>query len=76
MANSYANYSIEELISMRASINAAISEKERQVHNKTLKKVLKALKTMAENYPYEDAFNLNDEYFTWEELYKYVREQN
>ena len=73
MANSYTDYSLEELISMKASIEVAIGEKKRKAYNEALQKVLDALKVMADNYPYEDAIEIDDEYFfTWRDLYDHM----
>ncbi len=70
MANSYTDYSLEELISMKASIEVAINEKKRQAYDEALENVLKALKVMADNYPYEEAYGTDDyEYMTWKDIY-------
>ena len=70
MTNSYTDYSLEELISMRTSIDAAINEKKKQAYDEALQKVIEALKVMADNYPYEEVYGTDDyEYVTWKDLY-------
>lgn len=75
MTNSYVNYSLEELISMKASIDVAIAEKKKQAYNEALEKVLEALEIMKTNYPYDEAIDFADgDYITWEELYRHIHE--
>ena len=75
MTNSYTNYSMEELISMKENIEKAINEKKRKAYNEALEKVLEALEIMKTNYPYDEAIDVDDgDYITWEELYRYIRE--
>lgn len=70
MTNPYIDYSLENLMSMKANIEAAIDEKKRQAYEEALQKVIEALKVMADNYPYEEVYGTDDyEYVTWKDLY-------
>jgi len=75
MTNSYTDYSLEELISMRKSIDAEIGKKQKQAYNEALGNVLKALKVMADKYPCEDVYETDDydyDYMTWQDLYSRI----
>ena len=75
MTNSYTNYSMEELISMKENIEKAIDEKKRKAYDEALEKVLEALEIMKTNYPYDEAIDFADgNYITWEELYRHIHE--
>ena len=68
----YSNYSIEELVNLQSEIRDLIDRKRMEKYNTAVDNVLNELKKMAEEYPYEDAFDYN-EAFTWKELYNMVR---
>lgn len=68
----YSNYSIEELVKVRAELNDLIDQKRAQAYEMGVSKVIDALEEMAENYPYDDAFDYEGEVI-WKELYDMVR---
>lgn len=68
----YSNYSIEELVNLQSEIRDLIDRKRMEKYDTAVNNVLNELKKMAEEYPYEDAFDHN-EAFTWKELYDMVR---
>lgn len=72
---SYNDYSLEDLLEMKSSIDAAIGRKKQQEYDAAIGKVLDALREMSEKYPREDAVEIECDYFlTWEGLFKLIRE--
>lgn len=67
----YSNYSIEELVNLQSEIRDLIDRKRMEKYDTAVDNVLNELKKMAEEYPYDDAFDYNGT-FTWKELYNMV----
>ena len=70
----FQDYSVEELIAMRATIEATIGDKKRKEYNIMVNKVLSILEVMAEKFPYEQAMEYDDYSFDWDYIYKAISE--
>ncbi len=68
----YSNYSIEDLIKLRAELDNLIDRKKIEAYNTAVNNVLKELEKMAKDFPYEDAFDYEDGTVTWKEFYNAV----
>ena len=64
--------SLEELVKLQTELNNLIERKKEQVYETAVDKVLESLKEMAEKYPYDNAFDYEEGYVTWRELYEAV----
>lgn len=72
----FQNYSVEELIAMKATVETVISDKKQKEYDIMVNKVLNVLEVMAEKFPYEWAIDNEDHGLDWGDIYKEVRDSH
>jgi hypothetical protein len=72
----FQNYSVEELITMKATIETVISDKKQKEYDIMVNKVLSILEVMAEKFSCEWAIDNEDHVLDWGDIYKEIRDSH